>query len=149
MNLETRAVELRALDKSIREVAEILTEEAGQRITKSVVQRYFETRELEKSKAVEMNAKLKVKVAEAEISTIEQRQEVIEGLLGLAKKATHESVRVQAYKAANDALDSLDGRLGKLSPSQPTQNVIVNVQQNTERLKERMKVYDAIFEEAE
>lgn len=100
-----------------------MTEESGQRITKSVVQRYFENRELEQSKAVEMSAKLKVKVAEAEISTIESRQEVIRDLLDLAKKEKSGQVRVQAYRAVNEALDSLDKRLGKLSPAGTTVNL--------------------------
>lgn len=100
-----------------------MTEESGQRITKSVVQRYFENRELEQSKAVEMSAKLKVKVAEAEISTIEDRQEVIRDLLDLAKKEKSGQVRVQAYRAVNEALDSLDKRLGKLSPAGTTVNL--------------------------
>ncbi|MCK9328191.1 MAG: hypothetical protein M0P69_22025 [Bacteroidales bacterium] len=148
-NLEARATELKGKGKPLSEISEILTKESKQTITKSVVYRFFEANATAAVQAVENSNKLAAKVAKAEISTIEQRQDVIKGLLTLAKKADNEHARVQAFKAANDALDSLDKRLGNLSPSQPTQNVIVNVQQNTERLKERMKVYDAIFEEAE
>lgn len=122
LNLETRTLKLKSQNKSVRDIAKILTEESGHTITKSVVHTYFSTRELEKSKAVEMSAKLKVKVAEAEISTIEYRQKVIDGLLDIAENGMSEHVRVQAYKAANDALDSLDARLGKLSPKGPTVN---------------------------
>lgn len=105
LNLETRTLKLKSQNKSVRDIAKILTEESGHTITKSVVHTYFSTRELEKSKAVEMSAKLKVKVAEAEISTIEYRQKVIDGLLDIAENGMSEHVRVQAYKAANDALD--------------------------------------------
>lgn len=88
---------------------------------------------------------------EAEIDTIAKRQEVIEGLLNLAKNAHNEHARVQAYKAANDALDSLDSRLGKLSPAKNTQNnFFVNAPgAEPAKLRDRMKVYDAIFEEAD
>ncbi len=107
-------------NKSTREIARILSDESGHKITQSSVHRYFASFRLEKQQAVEKRGQLVAKVTEAEISTIEQRQAVINGLLEIAKGGKNEHTRVQAYKAANDALDSLDARLGKLSPSKNT-----------------------------
>ena len=138
-------------NKSTREIARILSDESGHKITQSSVHRYFASFRLEKQRAVEKRGQLVAKIAEAEISTIEQRQAVINGLLEIAENGYNEHARVNAYRAANNALDSLDARLGNLSPSKNTQNNFFVNATGAEpvNLRERMKVYDAIFEEAE
>lgn len=146
LNLETRARELREDNKSTWEIARVLSEEAGQKVTQSSVQRYFASFELEKKQAIEKREKLVAKVAEAEINTIEKRQKVVDELLSLAedaKKAKDFKAAAAALKEINPILVSLDQLSGKLS-TQQSPGVVVNV--NTERLKERMKVYDAIFD---
>jgi hypothetical protein len=115
-DLESRAKDLKASEKTLDEIAFILSNESKQTVTKSAVFRYFESNEKAAVQVIEKQDKLKAKIAEAEISTIEQRIQVIDGLLDLAKDAEMEHVRVNAYKAANEALDSLDARLGKLNP---------------------------------
>lgn len=107
-------------NKSTREIARILSDESGHKITQSSVHRYFASFRLEKQRAVEKRGQLVAKIAEAEISTIEQRQAVINGLLEIAENGYNEHARVNAYRAANNALDSLDARLGNLSPSKNT-----------------------------
>lgn len=115
--LETRAKELRGAGKSLDEIATTLSSESKQKITKASLFRYFEANKMAAVQAIETHDKLQVKVVEAEISTIEQRQKVIQGLIDLAKdKSIEGKTRVHAYRAANEALDSLDSRLGKLSP---------------------------------
>jgi hypothetical protein len=116
LNLETRAKDLRAGGKSHADIAKVLSQENKAVITKDSVQRYFLVNEKAVAQVIEKSNKLTAKIAEAEISTIEQRIQVIDGLLDLAKGAEMEHTRVHAYKAANDALDSLDARLGKLNP---------------------------------
>lgn len=122
--LESRAKELKESGKSLDDIAIILSKESKQKITKSSLFRYFESNKIIVSQAVEKQDKLKAAVAEVEISTIAQRQEVINGLLELARYAVNEHARVQAYKVANEALDSLDKRLGKLSGTGVTINNI-------------------------
>lgn len=122
-DLESRAKDLKGLSKSYEEIAFILSNETKQTITKSSVFRYFESNHNAAVQVIEKQDKLKAKVAEAEINTIEQRIQVIEGLLRLAEEAEGEHTRVKAYQAANDALDSLDSRIGKLSPRGSTINL--------------------------
>lgn len=169
LNLQSRALELKSRGESYQSIADILSEDAGQKITKSVVQRYFNRQDVDKARAIEANAALETKVVEAEINTIAQRQEVIERLMKLAKDSEDARVKVQAYKAATAALDSLDERLGKITPprSGGTINLnninIENVKDLSDEdliriimaeepgrfkgLKDRVKIYDAIFEE--
>ncbi|MDD5536810.1 MAG: hypothetical protein PHS36_06505 [Candidatus Cloacimonetes bacterium] len=115
LGLESRAKALKESGKSLDDMSFILSNEAKQKISKSCLFRYFETNKIIVAQAIEKQDKLKAVVAEAEISTISQRQQVIDGLLTLATNAENEHARVLAFKAANDALDSLDKRLGKLT----------------------------------
>lgn len=114
-NLEDGARKLNESGVSLRDIADTLTTESGHPISKDSVFSFLKNDIKSKAEIIETKTQLKVAVAEAEISTIEQRREIITGLLGLANYAENEHARVQAYKAANDALDSLDKRLGKLT----------------------------------
>jgi intein-encoded DNA endonuclease-like protein len=125
LDLETRAKELKGLGKSFEDISKILSSESKQNVSKSSIFRYFNGNERAAAQAIEKSDKLKVKIAEAEISTIEQRLRVIKGLLDISESAEFDNIRVNAFKAANEALDSLDTRLGKLRPnSQVTLNNI-------------------------
>lgn len=114
-DLETRAKDLKGEGKTLEEISQILTKEAKNPISLSTVYRYFEAHDRSLVQAIEKNDKLKAKVAEAELSTLEHRIDVIEGLLTLAKNASGENTRVKAFVAMNDALDSLDRRIGRIS----------------------------------
>lgn len=113
--LESRAKELFSNSLSLVEIAKILSDESKQNISNLTVFRYFNTEDQLKAQAIEKKAELQVKVAEAEISTIEDRKKVIKGLLSLAENAEYDRDKVAAYKVATEALDSLDKRLGKLT----------------------------------
>lgn len=112
--LETRAKTLRGQGKTFDEIAVQLSKESTEQITQAAVFRYFKGNDLATSQVIETKDNLKAKVAEVEISTIEDRQQIIKGLLALASKALEDRDKVAAYKEANSALDSLDKRLGKL-----------------------------------
>lgn len=114
-NLETQARELKGRGKTLEEISKILTDDSKKLISLSTVHRYFQSSKEATVQAIEKSDKLKAKVAEAEISTIEHRIEVIEGLLKLAKTAEGENTRVKAFEAVNGALDSLDKRIGRLN----------------------------------
>lgn len=116
-NLETRVRELNENGTSLRDIADILTSESGHQISKDSVFSFLRSDVKHKAEVIENKTQLQVAVTEAEISTISQRREVIEGLLDMAKdKGIDPRVRVKAYTSANDALVSLDERLGLLSP---------------------------------
>jgi DNA-binding transcriptional MerR regulator len=114
-HLEARVRELNEKGVSLRDIADILTKESDTVINKNSVYNFIKSDVKTTAELIEKKDTLKVKVVEAEISTIAQRQQVIEGLLGLAQYAENEHTRVLAFKEANNALDSLDKRLGKLT----------------------------------
>lgn len=113
--LESRARELYNADLSLSSIAETLSNESGQTITKAMVFHYMGTEARCNAEVIEKTAQLKVAVAEAEISTIEDRKTIIQSLLELADKATYDRDKIAAYKVATESLDALDKRIGKLS----------------------------------
>jgi hypothetical protein len=115
LGLEPRTIELYNIQKPLAEIAETLSNESNDNITKSMVFEYLKSDARYKAEAIEKKAELAIKVAEVEISTIEDRQTIIRGLLALATIAEEARDRVLAYKEANVALDSLDKRIGKLT----------------------------------
>jgi predicted nucleic acid-binding protein len=145
--LESRAKDLKGLGKSYEEIALILSKETKQTITKSAVFRYFESNHKAALQAIEKSDKLKAKVAEAEISTINERLEDISFLLELAKQARDEGdikVAVLAMKARTEALNSLDERLGKLkAPINSNTINILNIQEKIQGARESFR--NAIF----
>lgn len=114
-NLEDLTRELDEKGTSLRDIADILTKESGHKISKDSVASFLKSDVKHTAEIIEKKTQLQVAVAEAEISTIEDRKTVIKGLLELAEKAKYDRDRIAAYKVATEALDSLDKRLGKLS----------------------------------
>ena len=139
-NLETRAKELRWESKSMEDIACTLSDESGQTITKSTVYRYFESNDKIASQMIEKNDKLKIKVIETEINTIEKRIEIIDTLLKIAEQAQECGdlrAAVLALRAATEAQDSLDSRLGKLKVPSNTNNInILNIQEEINGARE-------------
>jgi len=120
-NLEDRAIELRAEGKGIRDVAKVLSEESGEKISSSSVQRFLNQRNDAAAEVVAKNEELAARVAEAEINTIEKRQAIIQELIEIAresKKGKNYRDAVSGLGKAIDALDSLDKRTGKLESKQ-------------------------------
>jgi len=122
--LESRARELYDNDISFSEIALVLSNESGQNITKAMTFQYLSSEARCNAAVIEKKAQLQVAIVEAEISTIEDRQSVIRGLLQIATTSEDERNRIVAYKTATEALDSLDKRLGRLSANQ--QNLTIN-----------------------
>jgi hypothetical protein len=139
-NLATEAKELRWKGKSLDEIAGILSDESGQSVTKSAVYRFFDANDRAISKVVETSDKLKVKVAETEINTIEKRIDIIDSLLKIAEQAQgcgDLRAAVLALRAATEAQDSLDNRLGKLKAPSNTNNInILNIQEEINGARE-------------
>lgn len=128
--LELRAIKLREDENTFEQIADTLTKESNITISYSNVFRFFESYEKTKADLLERQEALKIKYVEADISTIEDRQQIIKGLLKVAKDAYEDRDKVAAYKEANVALDSLDKRLGKLSQNPNETNVnIITVQE--------------------
>lgn len=130
-DLETRAKDLKGEGLTLEEISKILTEEAKNPISVSTVYRYFESNEKALVQAIEKSDKLQAKVADAEISTITKRVEIIDEFLTISEQALSCGdfrAAVMALRGATEAQDSLDERLGKLK-AQPTNINILNVQE--------------------
>jgi len=93
LNLETRAKDLRANGKSFAAIAKVLSHENKITITKDSVQRYFLADTDAKAQVIERSDKLKKKIVDAEISTINQRMEVILSLIEIGAEARLEGDR--------------------------------------------------------
>lgn len=118
-NLESRAIELRGLlgnGKSHAEIARILSEESNHKITTSSVQRFFASREQAVVQAAEKSDKLKAKVAEAEINTIDEAMACVDELKDIcdkAKEAGDYRTAIQAIDKIFAGLDIVNKVLGK------------------------------------
>lgn len=123
-HLESRARELYSQEISLSDIASVLSSESKQNISKLTVFRYFETESKTKVAVIEKKAELQLAVTEAEISTIEDRQTVIKGLLTIAANSENEHNKILAFRTATEALDSLDKRLGKLTTNSGITNNI-------------------------
>lgn len=138
-NLETRAKDLKAEGRTLEEISKILTEEAKSTISVSTVYRYFESNEKMLVQAIEKSDKLKAKVADAEISTITKRVEIIDNFLEIAEQALSCGdfrAAVMALRGATEAQDSLDERLGQLKTTQTNINIL-NIQEQATNARER------------
>jgi hypothetical protein len=135
LNLEPRIAALKKENLSERDIAETLSKEANQIITKSAVHRYLSANVRLCQEVVEVNNKMKVKVLEAELDTIEARHELIAKIRELGDKAEASGdlkTALYALDKAINALDSLDKRLGKISDKPDLQvNIQVNQQFDT------------------
>jgi intein-encoded DNA endonuclease-like protein len=130
LGLESRTRELNNQGLSLAKIAEALSDEAQQRVTKDNVYRYINSEDRLKAEAIEKKAELSIALTEAEISTIEDRKKIIKGLINLAERAEDERARAIAYKHATEALDSLDRRIGKLSVNPNIQINNLNAMKN-------------------
>ena len=134
LNLETRAKDLRAGGRSFAAIAKVLSHENKITITKDSVQRYFLADTDAKAQVIERSDKLKKKMVDAEINTINQRMEVILSLIEIGAEARLEGDRrgaVLALRAATDALHKLDERLGILNPA----NTLIQINNNSPKLE--------------
>lgn len=139
-DLEYRARELRGAVKSNPEIADALSNESRQPITVSTVFRYFDANEKAAAQAIEKSDKLKVRVADAEIDTINKRVEIIDKFFSIAEHALENNDYRAAVMALNDATkaqDSLDERLGKLKTPTSTNNInILNIREEVKNARE-------------
>lgn len=139
-DLETLARTLKGDGKTLKEISQILTEEAKNPISVSTVYRYFESNEKAMIQAIEKSEKLQAKVADAEINTITKRVEIIDEFLTIAEQALScgdYRAAVMALRGATEAQDSLDERLGKLKAPTNTNNInILNVQEAVSSARE-------------
>ena len=117
-DLEPRAIKLRSKIPipSFAKIAKILSSESGEEISASAVQRFFAKREDAHEAVIMRSDKLKSKLIDAEINTVEKRQKIITLLEGVAVRAINEGdyrAAVDALREATNSLNSLDTRLGK------------------------------------
>ena len=114
--LQSRATQLKAEKKSYRDISKILSSESGHNISNTSIQRYFESIEQAKVEAVEKSDKLKARVAEAEINTIDEAMYCVTTLKAIcedAKESKDYKTVIQAIDKIYPALDVINKVLGK------------------------------------
>lgn len=106
-DMETRALELRAQNKSLRQIAKSLSDEAKESISYGSVKNYFDAYDADKSRVAEKKDKLMEKVVEEEINTIVEVRTNIEELREISRLAKEAG----DYRTAANALDKIYGGL--------------------------------------
>ena len=125
--LESRARDLKRQEIPVRDIARILSDESGQKLSHGTVSNFFISDIKTITGLKESTARLKEVEVRTTLSTIEKRNKLIEILFNLAENAEHESTRVNACRVAKEVLESLDKRTGDI-PSEG--QVQINIQQN-------------------
>ncbi|MFA6335805.1 MAG: hypothetical protein WCX48_09715 [Bacteroidales bacterium] len=137
-NLEDKVRTLNEKGTSLRGIADSISKESNQNINKVSVVNFLKSDVKSKAEIIEKKTTLKIKVVEAEISTLETRQIIISKLMDVAEHAEYDRDKTAAYKVATEALDSLDKRLGQVSPDNHT---VINIAQNNLTIKDKIQRY--------
>jgi hypothetical protein len=150
LNLSDKAVQLRAEGLSFRQISTELTKRARQPITYHVVQKFFSKREHDAIEVVGKSDKLKTKIVEAEINTIEECMKCLADLQDVFDRAMEEGDLRAAILATGEkwkGIDIINKVLGKY------QNLpeMVSVTNNTVyvSLDQKVKEYEKYFTELE
>lgn len=135
-NLETRAKDLKYNQKSHQEIADILSDESDQKITKSAVTRYFEANKTKNAQLIEKNEKLQSKIIETEVETINRRLKSIDHLWNKIQDSEDLHEIAYATKVYNESIDGVAKELGKFpnpgihidnSKTENTLNVVLHL----------------------
>ncbi|MDD2287189.1 MAG: hypothetical protein PHQ11_17530 [Paludibacter sp.] len=113
--LESRTRELYKAHVPYQQIADTLSDESGYNITKAMVFQYLKNDSNFTAELVETKKKLGVKVAEAEISTIEGRLSVIDKLVQVFEVTDSKQDMCMISREIREHYDSLDKRIGKLT----------------------------------
>lgn len=117
-NLETRAAALKSEKKSHQEIADTLSTESDQKITKSTVTRYFDANKTQTTQIIEKHEKLQSKIIDTEVETINRRLKSIDHLWNRIEYSGDLHEIAYATKVYNEAIDSLAKELGKFPVGQ-------------------------------
>lgn len=141
--LESKAVALKKDGKSFTEIASELSLVSNKQISVSSVQRFFASRESDKLEAVQKSDKLKVKLVEAEINTLQEALECIEELKAICREAKLTGDLKTAILAVESIYKGLDMINKLLNKYQTTTNnqfnfTEVNIDSARERIISRL-----------
>ncbi|MGB3908245.1 MAG: hypothetical protein WBL02_07425 [Methanomethylovorans sp.] len=146
LNLQSQASDLKAAGKSLREISRILSEESGKSISYPSVMRYFEAVDRARVEVVEKSDKLKSRLVEAEIDTINEAMQCIEDLRGIcqeAKAAGDLRVAILAIDSIYKGLDMLNKMLGKYQSTTNQFNYAeVNIDSARDRIMGKLQMMD-------
>lgn len=140
--LEPRAQALKDNGNTLEEIAQALSLESKKQISLSSVYRFFASRESDKREVVQKSDKLKSKLVEAEINTLQEALECIEDLRGIcqeAKAAGDLRTAILAVDSIYKGLDILNKQLGKYQTTNNQFNFTeVNIDSARERIISRL-----------
>lgn len=143
LNLSDKAVQLRAEGLSFRQISQELTKRAKQPITYHVVQKFFSKREHDAIEVVGKSDKLKTKIVEAEINTIEECMKCLSDLQDVFDRAMEDGDLRAAIMATGEkwkGIDIINKVLGKYQvvPINNMNFTEVNIDGARERLISRI-----------
>lgn len=130
LDLESRAIELKSQGRTFRDIASVLSEESKHEISHSSVKRFFDANDRAMVRVVEKTDKLKARVAEAEINTIDEVMECIDELKKICKAAQKDGDNRTAVLAVDKiftGLDIVNKVLGKYKVSMPEGGGGINI----------------------
>ena len=147
LNLQSQASDLKAAGKSLREISKILTYESGNSISYPSVMRYFEAVDRAKVEVVDKSDKLKTRLVEAEIDTINETMQCIKVLKGIcqdAKAVGDLRTCILAIDSIYKGLDMLNKILGKYQAATNNQfnYAEVNIDSAREHIMSRLQMMD-------
>lgn len=150
LNLQTFAMDLKAKGLSDAKIAVALAKRSGQPVTRDAVNSFFRKKNAAKVEVVEKSDKLKKKLVEAEINTIQECLKCLADLQLVFDKAIEDGDLRAAILATGEKWKGIDIINKVLGKYQNLPNPIT-INQNTVfvSMDEKVKEYEAYFTEIE
>lgn len=152
LDLQNKAIELRTVNKlSYRQIAKELTEFSGEKITFDIVRRFFALKEHDAVEVAAKSDKLKSKIVDAEINTIQECMKCLADLQRVFDQALENGDLRAAIMATGEkwkGIDIINKALGKY---QNLPDMVNNVTQNNVfvSIDQKVKEYEKYFTEIE
>lgn len=152
LNLQNKAIELRTVNKlSYRQIADELSKRSGEKITFSVVRRYFALKERDAVEVAAKSDKLKSKIVDAEINTIQECMKCLADLQLVFDQALENGDLRAAIMATGEKWKGIDIINKVLGKYQNLPDMVNNVTQNNVfvSIDQKVKEYEKYYTEIE
>lgn len=152
LGLQNKAIELRTVNKlSYRQIAKELTEFSGEKITFDIVRRFFALKEHDAVEVAAKSDKLKSKIVDAEINTIQECMKCLADLQLVFDQALENGDLRAAIMATGEKWKGIDIINKVLGKYQNLPDMVNNVTQNNVfvSIDQRVKEYEKYYTEIE
>lgn len=152
LGLQNKAIELRTVNKlSYRQISEKLSKQTGEDISYSVVQRFFSIKEHDAVEVAAKSDKLKSKIVDAEINTIQECMKCLADLQLVFDRALDDGDLRAAIMATGEKWKGIDIINKVLGKYQNLPDMVNNVTNNNVfvSIDQRVKEYEKYYTEIE